>query len=120
MRHSIAVLALVALAACTPKNVDTGMLAAGSSIKAVGNQFVAAEAVYQANCKPVKPAFAKFCTGFYAFTPRFQQAYNPAVDTWNSAVKANDASKAVGAQSAILQLSVELAAILGTSLAEVK
>lgn len=105
----------------TGKAVDTGALAAGSAIKTVGNQFVAAEAAYQANCRPTyKPAFKSFCTGLYAFAPKFKKAYNPAVDAWNAAAAANDKSKALDAQATILQLSVELAAILASALSEVK
>jgi hypothetical protein len=119
MKYAALLVLVLLTGGCAGKNVDTSMLAAGSAIKTVGNQFVAAEMVYQTNCRPIKPGFKQFCMGLYTFAPKFKAAYNPAVDTWNTAASANDASKALGAQATILQLSVELAAVLASVLQEV-
>jgi hypothetical protein len=120
MKRTLILLFSLTLVGCAAKQIDTGMLAAGGTLKVVGNQFVQAEKVYAKNCHPIKPAFKKFCPGMYAFAPKFKKAYNPALDAYEAAVNANDTSKALGAQAAILQLSVELSGVLASIVTEVQ
>src|SRR5439155_4950125 len=93
-------LTLVALmfTACSAATTQTGLVATGSSLTGVGNQFVALGGIYTANCLPVKdPKLTGFCDGFKEYAPQFQRAYPLAVQAWKAAAQANDVSKAQGA-----------------------
>lgn len=125
MRKSCLVLALaVALLAtgCAATQTQQGLVVSGQSLIGVGNTFVAVGASYTANClpSPKDAKLAAFCSGFKQFAPKFQTAYPQAVDAWEVARKANDASKAQDATAVILQLSADLTALAIQALGSVR
>jgi hypothetical protein len=104
---------LLVLTGCAAKTTQTGLVTSGQALIGVGNTFVAVGATYTANCTPTvkNQKLVAFCEGFKTYAPRFQKAYRPAVDAWEVARKANDASKAQQATAVILQLSTDLTAL---------
>lgn len=123
---ALVVIGSLALAGCAPKVLEPGapapavvisradiaLLTAGKSVRAVGQQFNQAGKTYERRCKPTaQPGYGDFCVKFKAYSVDFGKAYNPAVDAWEAAVRANDTAKAADAQTVVLQLATELLAI---------
>lgn len=105
--------AALLIAGCASQTTQTGLATSGQSLVGIGTTFIYVGAVYQQQCVPT-PRLAKltgFCNGFRTFGARFKQAYPAAIDAWEAARKANDASKANDAASVILQLSTDLTAL---------
>lgn len=115
MKRMSAILALTALiAGCSMAGAQKGIAASGQTLIGVGTQFVSVAGMYTQNCKaPAQPSgdVLKFCTGFAGFAPKFQASYPVAVQTWKSAVRANDIAAAQGAEATIMSLATDLSAL---------
>ena len=105
---------LLLVVGCSAATTQTGLVATGSSLIGVGNQFVAVGVIYAVNCTPTikDPKFTGFCAGFKEYAPQFQRAYPIAQQAWKDAVRANDVSKAQGAMATIMDLATSLTTLV--------
>lgn len=120
LRKSLAVMATGVMLmgyACTSVETQKTLAISGDAILQAGNRFVDVANSYNVQCKPiVKPDMTKFCAGFKAFAPKFQEQYPRAVASWKAGVNANDAAAANGAQQAVLGLMTDLAVIVSSAI----
>ena len=102
------------LVGCAAKTTQTGLATSGQSLVGIGTTFINVGAIYNQQCLPApkQPKMTGFCNGFKTFGAKFQKAYPTAIDAWEAARKANDASKANDAASVILSLSADLTALM--------
>lgn len=110
MKRVLSVAALALIFSCTSL---TPYVVTGESLKSLGAQFVAASALWDQALDTGVITHEQY-QAWKDFIPKFQGAYRPAVDLWDTARKVNDAVLEKKAADVIAALAVELLALYET------
>ena len=115
MRHTLLAALLVLTLGCA--TLGQTLRVSGTTLKAIGDQFVSVAEVYKQGCDVDRIIPADQCQRFRVFGLRFKQTYPLTVAAWEVARRANDVPAEKAAREVIEQLADDLSqlAVIGIS-----